>query len=569
MNNKYDAASFLLALFGNCDDDQGVLSLRFSPPRENVHVPLWKVRSIKKILRKYKERNAFFNIATHFKMNWTKEGSFQIPAVWVNLKYSGKESRKLMWEKIKRCKPRPSFVIKTGDRFQIYWLLKRPITVDNVNHYKLLRKFLFSHFEIGKVSPKASGFLRLPGTKNFKRGQFPIKLIRFEPHRRYNLDQFHSLRPKEKDRRGDINPTARTDEIDGEENISDNTYKVTTLEDIANFPDPSFIVESIVPDENLIILGGPPKVGKSLVALLIAKSVMDGVPLLGYQVNRTGTVLLIDEESSKPLLKERTQKMRFHKGLPFIVIHLEGVRVDTVEGFKRLVATVRKFKPVLIIIDCLRRVHREKENESASMSKVMGNLRKIVKSGLAVILIHHFRKGGNKENDELDQMLRGSSDIAAAADVVYALTQEDDEHVTFQTVLNRNGPLISIILKMEFGDKNIEILNEGVKLRGKVKILSDVIRLLERKGEMGVDELYDETGKTIGKDNFRGILNHAAGKELIERRGPRGKKFYRIDPASQFRPNIYGEEIKKLKSSKKPDETDEDELEDLANNMNF
>jgi len=222
------------------------------------------------------------------------------------------------------------------------------------------------------------------------------------------------------------------------------SYKLTNLEEIFQYPEPSFLIDPILIDGTVSIIGAYTGIGKSLIALSIIKSVLTGDPLWGkYNVLKTGPVFLIDEETPISFLKERVQKMHFEKDLPLYLLHLQDVRIDRDANFNALMATIEKVRPVLVVFDSLIRVHRQKEDEATSMSSVIDRLRKIANSGTTVLVIHHHRKA----EGPLNQKLRGSSDIPGGVDIDYALIKKDD-YLVFSSVKTRTKPIIPIKLKI-------------------------------------------------------------------------------------------------------------------------
>lgn len=83
----------------------------------------------------------------------------------------------------------------------------------------------------------------------------------------------------------------------------------------------------------------------------------------------------------------------------------------------------------LVVIDNLGLITGEIEENSAGMARIMGNLRALVdKYGLALVLIHHQRKGGAAGNRAGDA-LRGHSSIEAALDLAVHVVREPASNV--------------------------------------------------------------------------------------------------------------------------------------------
>jgi len=327
---------------------------------------------------------------------------------------------------------------------------------------------------------------------------------------------------------------------DEEENKKDRQgiqYRLTTLDEVFQYPEPEYLIHPILIEGTVSVLGAYTGTGKSIAALSIIKSILTGESLWGkYPVTRTGPVLLIDEETPQGFLRERTQKMGFSPGLPFYFLHFQEVRLDRDDCFNSLVERIEEVKPLLVVIDSLIRIHRLKEDDAVAMSLVVGRLRRIANSGTTLLVIHHHRKG----EGPLAQKLRGSSDIPGGVDMEYALLPAG-ECLVFQSVKTRTQPLTPIRLKMDADNEHISLTYQGAELGEEGEILGEVISLLQENGEEGVEGILKglkERGLKVGGNRLREILKKATGKELAEERGPKGKRLYRPNPVSLLHPSI-------------------------------
>lgn len=303
-------------------------------------------------------------------------------------------------------------------------------------------------------------------------------------------------------------------------------YRLTTLHEVFEYPEPTFLIDPILIEGTVSVLGAYTGTGKSIVALTFIKSILTGEPLWNkYQVAKTGPVLLIDEETPQGFLRERANKMGFNLGLPFYVLHFQDVRLDQDIYFNALMKKIEEVKPVLIVIDSLIRVHRLKEDDAIAMSLIVGRLRKIANSGTTVLTIHHHKKG----EGPLSQKLRGSSDIPGGVDLELAILPMGD-YLVFKSVKTRTKPLTPIKLKMEATDEHISLTYQGIEVGEEGEILTEVINILEENGEEGVEKIFKnlkERGLKVGINRLREILKKANGNELLEERGSKGKRLYK------------------------------------------
>jgi hypothetical protein len=311
-------------------------------------------------------------------------------------------------------------------------------------------------------------------------------------------------------------------------------YHLTTLSDVFEYPEPTFIIDQILVEGTVNVFGAYTGAGKSIVTLLVIKSILTGQPLWRkYPVLKTGPVLLVDEETPRGFLRERVEKMGFDKNLPLYFLHFQEVRLDRDDSFNALMEKIEEVKPVLVVIDSLIRVHRQKEDESTSMALVVARLRKIANSGTTVWTIHHHKKG----EAPLSQKLRGSSDIPGGVDIEYALVPKDD-YLIFSSVKTRTKPLAPIRLKLDVSETEIRLTYEGTEAE---EVLTEVKDVLKNKGRLGVNEIWEEL-KTreyeIGINKLREVLRDAVGKEIQgEKEKGRGKRWvFWVDDSSRFTP---------------------------------
>jgi hypothetical protein len=264
----------------------------------------------------------------------------------------------------------------------------------------------------------------------------------------------------------------------GEESVAEDwDLKVFTLEDISDYPEPKFIIEKVLLEESLGVIGGIPGLFKSILALSFAKAILTGEDLWGkFKVLKKGPVLIIDEENPRGLLKDRLKKLGLlGTDLPLHFIHFQGLKIDNDKHFNHLTEKIKEIKPVLVIIDSFVRVHGQKEDDASAMRLVMSQLRKIANLGTTVLLIHHHRKG----EAPLQQRLRGSGDIPAGIDIEYAVISKDINLIEFCSVKTRVEPLGAIKLRVINEDDKLNIVYEGSEDE---EILQQVKSVLAQRG---------------------------------------------------------------------------------------
>jgi hypothetical protein len=178
------------------------------------------------------------------------------------------------------------------------------------------------------------------------------------------------------------------------------------------------------------LLAGPPKCAKTFMALDLAVSVASGTPALGrFSVETPGTALVYLAEDGLSDVRARLDGLCQHRNLDITrldlaIITAPVLRLDTREDQDRLRCTLARFKPRLLLLDPLVRLHSRDENNASEIALLLSYFRDLQRTfDVAVILIHHMNK---KHHSHPGQGLRGSSDLHAWADSSAYLTRHND-----------------------------------------------------------------------------------------------------------------------------------------------
>lgn len=175
-------------------------------------------------------------------------------------------------------------------------------------------------------------------------------------------------------------------------------------------------------NEGCGLVTGDEKSAKSILTLTMAMSVASGEPWLrSWPIALQGPVVYVNEEDHRRTVQERIRKLKGPLAIGSLHNRLHiccqrRLEIVTVRGRGRLAALVRRVKPVLLVLDCWRRLApRVDENESKVVSEILGWLRKLqIETGCAIVLVHHWRKMGQKGDEaHKAQRMRGSGDFSA------------------------------------------------------------------------------------------------------------------------------------------------------------
>lgn len=192
-----------------------------------------------------------------------------------------------------------------------------------------------------------------------------------------------------------------------------------------------WLVEGLWGASAVGLIGGAPKCGKTWLSLDLALSVASGTPCLDrYPVREPGPALVYLAEDALPQVRERILALSRHHGiavdaLDLFIITAPSLRLDLEPDQRRLRETLERFRPRLLVLDPLVRLHRLNENSAAEVSLLLGYLRELQRSlDVAIVLVHHTRKNG--ASVETGQGLRGSGDFHAWSDSSLYLRRHRD-----------------------------------------------------------------------------------------------------------------------------------------------
>lgn len=164
-------------------------------------------------------------------------------------------------------------------------------------------------------------------------------------------------------------------------------------------PQLSWLVEGLIPRPAYLLLMGEPKAGKSFLAWNIASAIAQGHPLMGYHTPGPQKVLYLQLDTKEAAWTERLRKFD-EAGVALNIPNLRLVHQDDMTlpllvtseaGRKWTTELVTQEDPALVILDVLREVHDDDENDSTAMKKVFDAMEPIF-AERSVLILHHTRK---------------------------------------------------------------------------------------------------------------------------------------------------------------------------------
>ncbi len=191
-------------------------------------------------------------------------------------------------------------------------------------------------------------------------------------------------------------------------------YMTTYWDIMQNAPDfVDWLVYEILSPNELFVLAAPPRAGKSLLALALAKAVATGGTFLGRPAKK-GKVLYVNIEDNPGKVKRRLIAQEWTEEEARNVTQIDKFNLGQLE---HLEALIREENYSLVVIDTLSRVRRDGFSENSSdMANALAPLQDIAaENNCCILVVHHTRKQGldSKATDDVFDSVRGSGAIRA------------------------------------------------------------------------------------------------------------------------------------------------------------
>ncbi len=307
--------------------------------------------------------------------------------------------------------------------------------------------------------------------------------------------------------------------------------KLRTVDDIFAYSDPEPLIEGLIFKNTVTMLSGWTGDGKTIAAHEIERSCCGGFPVFGnsaFKVHGPGMVILFDEETPAPMLKDRLQRMGFRSDLPFRVGHFTGLRLDDEKDFEIIRALVDVHRPVLVVFDSLIRFHTREENDASGMAPIMGRLRQLANM-TTVLVIHHVVKA----EVDIRKRSRGSGDIIGGADLELSLAKTAEGDILIQSAKSRGRPVDPFLLRIEdTPDGRLVVAYKGID-RPPAERLGDAVVEAIAGAPLAFAEIeaaLTEKGISASKRSLqRAIAALGAQNAIRVLVGTRGKKTYSLD----------------------------------------
>ena len=234
-----------------------------------------------------------------------------------------------------------------------------------------------------------------------------------------------------------------------------------------------YVIPNLLSEGEVCLLASPTEAGKSLIAMSLSLSVAAGLPAWGRgEPCPQGRVMYCTEELAGRTIKKRFRKLAKGLGIDpktimdrLLVVPQQNLSLalSKRENIDALLLLAQQFKPTLVILDTFVSYFGASESDADSNRAWFGAVPIALRSAnnCAVLVQHHTRKQSkdnegnfirytNLSDDELNNEIRGTSDLAGVAERIFFIWKKSEERNDF-------GPTVCVNFrntKAREGDKH-------------------------------------------------------------------------------------------------------------------
>jgi hypothetical protein len=191
--------------------------------------------------------------------------------------------------------------------------------------------------------------------------------------------------------------------------------------------EPRMLIRNFLP-EGTIFIGALAGEGKTLLGLSIAKALTTGKNFLGqydFSVPEVVPVLYLIPESGGRAFRKRCETFQIPDDPKLFLARTISEGGTLLLNNPWVLEAVKEMKPVVILDTLIRFSEADDENQASQNKQMVDDIIRLRQAGAtAVIGMHHATKAMREKGMSLETALRGTGDIAAAADAVYGMLRD-------------------------------------------------------------------------------------------------------------------------------------------------
>lgn len=312
-----------------------------------------------------------------------------------------------------------------------------------------------------------------------------------------------------------------------------------------------WVVNGIFATQSLSAVYGPPGSYKSMLLADLAAHVVAGTPWMPGGANipvQQCPVLWVDMDNGTRRTDERVDAVAKAHNLPedapfyYVSMPLPPLIGHDLESMLLLRDCIRDLGARFVVIDNLGMATGDVEENNSQMALIMGNFRIVAeRTGAALVVIHHQRKGG-AQGGRAGDALRGHSSIEAALDLALLIVREPNQPQVSVLSTKTRGvdvPPFSGRFLFEHVPGTNDLARawfEGVETNvNREQVVQDAIYRVLEDGPLTKTLLANRAKAVAGEhapgiNIVRGIIDQMlADGELIERKAQGNKRVIYVD----------------------------------------
>lgn len=271
----------------------------------------------------------------------------------------------------------------------------------------------------------------------------------------------------------------------------------------AEWDEPAWAVPDLLPT-GLTILAGKPKIGKSWLALQVARSVATGDPTFGRPVKRAPILYLALEDPPRRL-SNRMRKQGWPLGTEadFMTIGEFAYRLGNLaDGGPHLAKQIEERGYRYVVIDTLSRAARGSQSDVNQMTRALSPVQEVAHAtDCAVVVVDHHRKNLSKNSDAITDIL-GSTAKGAMADCIWGIYRGRGTVGTMLKIIGRE--VAESVLKLTFDARTGCWQYDGNPYELKLtERRQEIIDALQAMGQSSLGDIVDFVGQPKGNTHKR------------------------------------------------------------------
>ncbi|GAP99140.1 AAA family ATPase [Leptolyngbya sp. NIES-2104] len=306
-----------------------------------------------------------------------------------------------------------------------------------------------------------------------------------------------------------------------------------------------WLVPDLLTPNELFILGTPPRTGKSLFCLTLAKAIATGGTFLDRPVTQ-GSVIYVNCEDGETKVKYRQTAQGWEQwGYDLPVYWFNEFKLSELSDLRELIEEIGDVR--LLVLDTLSRVRNDNAKESSSeMGRILEPLQQLARdTGTCVLLTHHLSEATLEKDDDPFKLLRGNSSIRSTCRGAMVMLPGENCY----RLISENGwcDLMDLNVRIQPDTLEWKLLgNWNPRVDGDMK--QQILDHLNLVGIATIQEIATELNFNAG--SVCTILHRLQREDMVEKIGGKGRQL-----AHYQRSATLSQQLNMLLGHQNPDDT--------------